>query len=164
MPKYDADLLSSARRLLSRRAGQRGRLPTARIRRSVSTAYYALFHFLIEEAALRLVGTSNDLRRRRRVLARLFSHKGIEDALARVRGATVDLTVVELLRPPASTGVVKSPPFAREIAAAFSDAKAKRHDADYDLNKSLSELDARILIARVRRAIAAWRGAKNRSR
>jgi hypothetical protein len=45
------------------------------------------------------------------------------------------------------------------MAAAFSDAQAKRHDADYDLNEALTELDAQNLIARVEREIAAWRAA-----
>ena len=55
---------------------------------------------------------------------------------------------------------VAPPAFAQAMAKAFRDAQAKRHDADYDLNTRLSEQDAKLLIARVRRAIEAWRGAK----
>lgn len=40
-----------------------------------------------------------------------------------------------------------------------ADAQAKRHDADYDLNKPLSELDALIVHSRVTQAIRQWRGA-----
>jgi len=160
MATYDKELLDAARRLLGRRKGQRGRLPGARIRRSISTSYYALFHFLIEEAAARLVGTHNDLRRRRRVLARTFQHKGINVALSKVGGTIIAPAIGDFFRGPGSgDGALPSPAFAQNIAKAFSDAQAKRHDADYDMNKALSETDARLLSLRVARAIAGWRHA-----
>lgn len=158
MPTYDEELISAARRLTRRKAGQRGKLPSARIRRSISTSYYALFHFLVEEACRSIVGRTNDLRRRRRTLARIFTHAGIKTALDKVRGATVDASVADMMRPGGILGgPVRPPDFARLVAAAFSDAQAKRHDADYDLNKTLTELDARLLASRVRRVIKAWR-------
>lgn len=160
MASYDDELLKAARRLLARRAGQRGRLPGALIRRAISTTYYAIFHFLVEEAALRLVGAGNDLRQRRRTLGRTFTHSGARIALSKVRGRVVDPSVHDLLRPPAvPSGPVVPPAFVQEIAKAFLDAQAKREDADYDLNKLLSEADARLLRQRVRRAIADWRSA-----
>ena len=55
------------------------------------------------------------------------------------------------------------PAFVQNLAKTFTDAQAKRHDADYDLNKSLIEVDARLLQARVGRVIAAWRSAKSNS-
>ena len=144
MPTYDGDLLDVARRLIARHPNQRGKLPAARIRRSVSTCYYALFHFLLHEAGRVLIGSTNDLQRRRRTLARAFSHSGMKTALDKVRGAWVDRSVADLLRPPGiAGGPVAAPDFARELATVFSDAQAKRHDADYDLNVPLSELDAR---------------------
>ena len=155
MAGYDTDLLAAADRLVERRAGQRGKLPAARTRRSVSTAYYALFHFVVEEAARSLVGTQNDLRRRRRVLAHMFNHTGLRTSVDKIRGVTADPSVAELLRPRGvAAGSVTCPAFARDLASAFADAQAKRHDADYDLNKDISEADARLLIARLRRVIA----------
>jgi len=158
MASYDEELLETARRLLSRRSGQRGKLPGARIRRSISTSYYALFHFLLDEVGIRLVGTGNDLRRRRRILARTLSHKGIRTALDKVRGSQIDTSVDDFLQSPGGAPG-PGPMFARNLANAFIDAQAKRHDADYDMNKPLSELDARLLRGRVRRVIAGWRGA-----
>lgn len=157
---FDEELIAAARRLLKRRVGQKGKLPSARVRRSISTAHYALFHFLVEESSRTIVGSHNDLRRRRRTLARAFSHAGLKTALEKVRGRHVDASASELLRPRGiTTGVVTVPTYLRETASAFFDAQSKRHDADYDLNKSASELDARLLIARVRRAASAWRAA-----
>ena len=154
MTTYDQDLLQAARRLIRRRTGQRGKLAAASVRRSISTAYYALFHFLLDEAARELIGTHNDLRRRRRTFARMFSHAGIRTALDKIRTANIDTSVADLLRPRGVvSGPVASPSFARDLAAAFSDAQSKRHDADYDLNKDFSEADARLLISRLRGVI-----------
>jgi hypothetical protein len=113
MASYDDELLEAARRLLMRRAGQRGRLPSARIRRSLSTSYYALFHFLLEEIGARVVGTYNDLRRRRRILSRTVTHRGVKTTLDKVRGARVDASVEDFLRSPAAAaaGPVPPPPF-----------------------------------------------------
>jgi len=51
----------------------------------MSTSYYALFHFILDEAARTLIGTHNDLRPRRRTIARTFSHAGIKTALDKIR-------------------------------------------------------------------------------
>ena len=159
MASYDAELLEAARLLLARPEGLRGKLPGARIRRSISTSYYALFHFLIEEVGRRVVGTHL---RRRRILSRTISHTGAKAALAKVRGAAVDPSVEEFLRSPATaTGPVVPPRFVRELARVFADAQAKRHDADYDMNKPLSEADARLLSARIASVIQAWRDAES---
>ncbi len=69
-------------------------------------------------------------------------------------------SVAELLRPRASsTPQIRAPQFGRDLATAFSDVQSKRLEADYDLNKTVTEADARLLITRVRRVIAAWRAA-----
>jgi hypothetical protein len=160
MARYDEELLSAALRLVRRRSGQRGRLSNARIRRSISTSYYALFHFLLDEGGNRLIGSSNDLLRRKRVFVRTFTRAGIKTALDKVRGTNVDQAVADFLRQPgAAAGPVLCPAFAQVLAKSFADAQAKRHDADYDLNKQLSETDARLLRSRVKRAIDAWRAA-----
>ncbi|HEY1932870.1 MAG TPA: hypothetical protein VGG99_12725 [Acetobacteraceae bacterium] len=158
MATYDHDLLQVAQHLARRRAGQRGKLPSARIRRSISTAYYALFHFVLDEAARTLIGTHNDLRRRRRVVARTFGHGGMRIALEKVRSPVVDGSVADLLRSRGTAaGSVASPDFARNLASAFFDAQSKLYDADYDLNKEFSEADAHVLISRLQRVIADWR-------
>lgn len=107
MATYDEELIRAARRLTARRTGQKGKLPSARVRRSISTSYYALFHFLVEEACLSLVGRTNDLRRRRRALARIFTHAGIKTALEKVRGPNVDSSIADLMRP--GGGVPRAP-------------------------------------------------------
>ena len=154
MPEFDSELLEAARRLLLRRVGQRGKLPAARIRRSLSTTYYALFHFLLDEIGKRVVGTSNTLRVRRRLIGRSVTHKGARVALDKLKGPHIDASVREFFNGPA-------PAYVTDLARAFADAQTKRLDADYDLNKPLSEADARLLRLRVRRVIRNWRGASS---
>jgi hypothetical protein len=164
MATFDDELLKAARRLLHRRTGQRGKLPRARIRRSISTSYYALFHFLLEEASYRVIGSNNNLRRRRRLFGRVLTHAGIKAALDRVKGRSIDTSVAEFLSP---TGILSeplvTPTFVRDLAIAFADAQAKRHDADYDLTKPLSELDAQVIHGRVKRVIRQWRNATSQA-
>lgn len=159
MASHDEELLDASRHLLTRRTGQRGRLAGARVRRSISTTYYALFHFLSDEVTRRTVGAGNDLRIRRRILARTLSHTGLKNALDKVRGARINDSV----RPFFQLGIAgppgAAPFFAQNLARAFLDAQTKRESADYDLNEPLSETDARLLRLRVRRAIRAWRAA-----
>ena len=155
MADYDAELLEAARRLLVRRTGQRGKLPGARVRRSVSTTYYSIFHFLLEEVGKRIVGTGNALRTRRRILVRSVSHKGARAALSKVKGPAIDPSVRDFF------GGATPPLFVIGMAKAFADAQTKRLDADYDLNKPLSAGDARVLRARVRRVIGTWRAANS---
>ena len=156
---YDQELLATARRLLTRGAGQRGRLPGARVRRGVSTTYYALFHFLIEDVTTRIVGSGNDLRVRRRVLGRTITHASLRKALDKVRGSRINESVRPFFQRGIAGPPVAAPVFAQNLARRFIDAHTKRESADYDLNKALSEKDARILQRRVRREIRAWRAA-----
>ena len=127
---------------------------------AASTSYYALFHFLLDEVGARVVGTRNDLRRRRRLLKSSRDAPGHQTTLDKVRGTRIDISVEEFLRPSGvALGPVAPPIFVRNLANSFIDAQAKRHDADYDMNKPLSELDARLLGTRARRVIADWRAA-----
>jgi hypothetical protein len=162
MAKYHQELLRVSRGLLARSTGQRGRLPSARIRRSISTSYYALFHFLLEEASNRLVGSHKELRQRRRIFIRTFSHAGIKAALDKVKGRNIDSTVEDFFRLQTTpAGRIAVPAFIQNLARAFADSQGKRHDADYDLNKALSETDARVLLTRVMIVIRGWQTANS---
>lgn len=164
MPDFPADLLRAARRLLVRRAGQTGPLRSAYIRRSLSTSYYALFHFCLDEAALRIVGASGNLRQRRRIFVRTLSHTGLAGTFGKLRGAAIDKSVEAFFRSPGSPpGPIATPAFVRQFAMTYLDARAKREDADYDLNAPLSEADARQLHRRVGRAMRDWQDANSQA-
>lgn len=157
MSDFSTDLLSAAQQLIERKAGQKGPFRSAFVRRSISTTYYALFHFCLDEATMRLVGTSGDLRQMRRSYARTFTHTGLTVAFGKLRGATIDPTIdVVFRRPGTPPGPIATPAFVQQLATAYLDAKAKREDADYNLNEALSTTDASQVHRRVRRAIEAW--------
>ncbi|MEY2927455.1 MAG: hypothetical protein RL367_1932 [Pseudomonadota bacterium] len=159
MASYDVELSRIALRLGARPKGQRGKLPTARIRRSISTTYYALFHFLLEEIGNKTIGSKNELRFKRRVLARSISHKAIKTTMEKLRGNQINSSVKDFFKNGPDMAPPAVPKFAADLANAFIDAQAKRNDADYDLNKPLSEADAKILWNRVKRVIPQWRAA-----
>jgi uncharacterized protein (UPF0332 family) len=159
MASYDSELLVVADRLLLRRAGQRGKLFQALIRRSISTSYYALFHFLLAESGLLLIGTTSPRLARRRILARSFSHAGIKAALEQVRLSRPGAAVAKYFRSSNSRGSPDVPDFVQDLARTFIDAQLMRHDADYDLNKPLSEADASQLRNDVECVIRDWRAA-----
>ena len=79
------DLLKQAYLLLNKESKH----PTqASLRRSVSTAYYALFHLLIQEACANWSRTDT-----RDYLARAFDHKTMKDSSLRAENAHYDLSV-----------------------------------------------------------------------
>lgn len=159
MASYDAELLDVAGKLVTRRAGQKGKLSRAKVRRSISTSYYALFHFLLDEMAYKVAGSAGRLSKQRRILSRTVTHRGVKTALGKISGQAIDPSICAFLNAPNNT----APRFSRNLARTFADAQAKRHDADYDMNKALSELDARLLHGRVKDAIALWRAARSQT-
>lgn len=156
MASYDEELIKAAIKLLDRKPGQPGRLASARVRRSISTSYYAIFHFLSDEVTRRIVGAGSDLRARRRALARGVTHRGLRTSFDKIRGATIHSSVKGFFAL-GGLSVESAPDFARFMAKAFLDAQTKRESADYDLNEPLSEIDAHLLALRVRREIRRWR-------
>jgi len=157
MASFDRELLEVAATLIARSPGQRGKLSRAKVRRSISTSYYALFHFLLDDLTNKVAGSGSGLSKKRRILARTITHKGVKVTLDKIVGATIDPSVQDFLATPDNI----PPRFARNLARTFADAQAKRHDADYDMNKSLTELDARLLQARVQDVIVKWREANS---
>ena len=94
----------------------------ASLRRAVSTAYYALFHLLVDEAVSKWA-----VERQRSILARTFEHnkmKGIcDEVLKSIKGGGIS---------PAELNVV---------ANNFIQLQQHRHTADYDNSKQWSRTD-----------------------
>jgi uncharacterized protein (UPF0332 family) len=136
---FHRDLLDVARYLLEKNS------PTqATLRRSVSTAYYALFHLLIYESC------SNWGRPEQRTnLARAFEHKQMLTASERQRvkykHAAEDSTEKHLF----------------EIAFSFVQLQQKREFADYDPNVEVSFDQARVAIGQAEAAFSSWEIIRN---
>jgi uncharacterized protein (UPF0332 family) len=115
----------------------------ASIRRSVSTAYYALFHFLAQEAAQGWKGTDA----MRVGLERKFEHtkmKAVSQAVAQDKWSGW------------STPSLKVPSELRFIARTFVILQEARHLADYDNAKEWTPTEARDKVAEVQLAFQNW--------
>jgi uncharacterized protein (UPF0332 family) len=152
MSRLSSDLLKQAKDLASQ---DPNRPKDASIRRAISTAYYALFHFLLDEASGNLVGASQSDKPIRHLLSRCFGHGQMLKACE---------TILGLVKQPKSASVYA--PFARSIqnhsndlqvvAKTFKDLQEHRHRADYDLGQRYTRAQALKSIADVDKAVRAW--------
>jgi hypothetical protein len=152
MARIGRDLIAQAR-MLARHEPRRPKQAT--LRRAVSTAYYGLFHFLIEESTALLCGTGPRDAAFRQLAARAFVH-------AQMRSACEEFTklnakkVKELLRPVWTRLAIGSNPQVKLIARTFIGLQDHRHTADYDLSVSFSRPLALSAVMRVEAAVNAW--------
>lgn len=145
--RYHRDLLAQASHL----AGKEPRRPKqASLRRAVSAAYYALFHFLIDQTSRSLVGTSHQRRNLRYVVARAFSHATMKSASKTFAGGNLPAGLTETL------GGVSVSSELRTIAEVFVTLQTERHRADYDLARPFSRQEVNRLIRNVQHAIDSW--------
>jgi uncharacterized protein (UPF0332 family) len=131
------DLLAQAEHLLRMDDDQPKQ---ASLRRAVSTAYYALFHLLIDEA----VGYWG-VERHRPILARTFDH-------GRMRNLCAE-HVNRFYKTKQPSGGVPL----KEVAEAFFDLQQQRHIADYDNSHFWMKVAAEAWIAKAKTALAQWK-------
>jgi hypothetical protein len=146
------DLLELAQHLARR---ERGRPRQSSLRRSVSTAYYALFHFLVDESTRWLLGASGQTAHMRAVAARAYHHAEMRRACSRFRTAVLD-------RAPwgAPGRMLTIPTEARNLAETFVLTQEERHRADYDAGFRFTRSRALALVQRVHADMSAWRQAR----
>lgn len=120
------ELLATARHLAAVPVPTQGDL-----RRAISTAYYALFHRLIEEATQALVSGGAQ----QQVLARQFSHTEMRN---------VCRLVIKSPTPPAAVPFIPAPLPAdlKSLADTFLELQDLRHGADYDAGRGFIPADA----------------------
>jgi hypothetical protein len=123
----------------------------ANLRRAISSAYYALYHFLVDEACRDLLGAHRDKRRYRDALARGFDHSSMKDACSTFWGGNLPKSIAAIL---ASPFVV--PPDLQHVAATFVRAQEKRHVADYDRAARFQRSDVDAFIREVQSAVARY--------
>src|SRR5260370_13387521 len=119
----------------------------ARLRRAVSTAYYALFHVLISEATLNC--GRPELRSE---LGRVFEHGKMKNASVEKRSSLN----ADFGRNPAPT---EEPGISRHlytVANTFIRVQQKRNDADYDTGKEWNQTDVLTQIDAVSAAFESW--------
>lgn len=139
-----SDLLEQANHLAAR---EPKRPKQASLRRATSTAYYALFHFLVDEATRYLVGGGAQRERLRSHVARSFEHRQMKDAAQKfLRGSHPWALQRDAL-----------PREVFEIANAFVSLQQERHDADYNRERTFYKTEAQALIRVARSTMAEWR-------
>lgn len=98
----------------------------AQLRRAVSTAYYALFHKVLQAAAERFVGLHQQNSGAYNILYRSFDHGYMKKVCDDLQLSTLkDRTKIQLHRSSISQD-------ARDFAGSFPALQEVRHAADYD--------------------------------
>lgn len=134
MARISSDLLAQAR-MLARREPRRPKQAT--LRRSISTAYYALFHFVIEEATALICGAAHADESYRQLAARAFIHAKMKSLCKEFVKPRVQ-DVHELLQPFWAALPILGNAELQNVAQTFIDLQEERHTADYDLSVGLS--------------------------
>lgn len=118
----------------------------AALRRSVSTSYYALFHLLVHDAALRWQGGSLAATTG---LERAFSHGSMKNGSVQFNNMHWEDW----------HGVIQAvPDEIRNVAKAFTKLQQQRHIADYDNYLLWSSTDVRTVLTTAASAFANWEG------
>ena len=138
------DLLQQAKSTLNREP-QRPR--QASLRRAVSTAYYALFHLLVEDGALAMFG-GYDATELRNVVRRAYDHATMKQAAKGFASGQLANIWQPVLSAPS--------PDLELVANAFVELQEARLLADYDPRYRLTRDEARDLVDRAENAIQTW--------
>lgn len=140
------DLLEQAK-FLSRQESGRGRPRQASLRRSVSTAYYALFHLFAAEAASQ--ASPAKPRELRDHIQRALAHDSMRQAASAFRSSNLPDHVDSLVGHPLPQEIVS-------IAKTFVRLQEERHKADYDLTEKFDRLRVQSLINDAEHAFGLW--------
>ncbi len=131
------DLLDDARALAAN--GDAGNRDSSR-RRAISTAYYAVFHLLVDDFVANWPFADQRAR-----LARMFNHQRMRDA---------SFAPKDKERPtPVETQVM-------DVITAFQQLQADRHRADYDIGWRLVETDVANAITLAETTLSKWRAVR----
>ncbi len=150
MRRYSQELLAQARMLADL---DHNRPKQANLRRSVSAAYYAFFHFLIEEVTRLSFGSLRAQAPMRNFAGRAFVHNKMKSVCEDFQKQTPSS---KLLKPWWGRLPIADNADLILVAGTFVDLQQQRHTADYDLDALLSRAEARNAVTSTQQAMAAW--------
>jgi uncharacterized protein (UPF0332 family) len=119
----------------------------ASLRRAISTAYYAMLHLLVQDAAKRLSPAKPSALAP--LIGRAFVHSEMKQACRSIAG---QLTSSLLRLQPQGFS-----PDVLEVAKAFVNLQEERHEADYDLTQIYTRVEVLDLLATAQDAFAVWK-------
>ena len=146
-----ADLLDQAAHLA---ALERGRPKQASLRRAISSAYYSVFHLIVEDASRYLVAGS----RLRPAVARSFEHQAVRAAAEAVGAVSRKPTGAHWFRPHLNDPISPELSF---ICDMFIDLQERRHKADYDTGATFTRLQAGGAVGLARHTQLLWPQQRN---
>jgi uncharacterized protein (UPF0332 family) len=155
MSQLSRDLLEQAASLVTR---EKKKPKQASVRRAISTAYYALFHFMSDKVTGKLVGTTSDMADGRAWLGRGLAHRTMKNTcklFANPNHPDFQALRNQLALPQDADLTV--------IADAFVNLQESRHRADYDLSTPVTRSDAEFAIGKVRWVFARWNQMEGRN-
>jgi uncharacterized protein (UPF0332 family) len=117
------------------------------IRRSISNAYYAVFHAILTEAADTFVGTTKRSSPIYVLCYRSIAHRSLRELCADVRKSTLPKKYSSYVP---TNGLGPNIP---TFASSVMELQEKRHTADYDPTFSAKISDARLTIRTARAAL-----------
>jgi len=126
---------------------ERGRPKQATLRRSISTAYYAVFHLLVANAAIALV--SNKPSGLVAKVSRAFQHGEMKQVCISFRNEHPPESVRALLKAKISKDL-------QFVAATFVVLQELRHKADYDTGIVFARAEASEAVNRAEELFLAW--------
>ncbi len=140
------DLLKQAR-ILARKEPKKPL--QASLRRSVSASYYAIFHLLVDEAtSMMLPGSRRG--NLRGCLARTFRHSSMKNAAAQFASNSGPVRLSPGFDPDSVQQELKN------VAEAFVELQEARHNADYNLAKSITRREALDLVELTEETFRNW--------
>jgi uncharacterized protein (UPF0332 family) len=143
--KFAHDLLVQARFLVTK---EPKKPKQTTLRRAVSTAYYGLFHLLIEEASLRFL-TGQD-KAARVAFQRMFTHTEMKEAAQGFKDSNPKSIFKNLLVNKTVSADL------RLIAQVFVEMQQARHEADYARSKIFSCQSALDFVDQTEIAFKIW--------
>ena len=154
------DLLEQARLLAKK---ERRRPLQASLRRSVSTAYYALSHFLGEESARLLFGSTLADRPFRDFARRAIAHTKLKDVCGEFVKPTPKAAVLKAFWTSATGNdplqIIGDNDF-QPIESVLRSLQELRHEADYNFSKTFNRQQALDSYDKAEAAMKAWRNLK----
>jgi hypothetical protein len=142
-------LLEQADRLVTRHGGRAPR--QADLRRAISSAYYALFHAILTEAADDFAGKTQRHTPRYSLVYRSIDHRSLRSLCEEVRKVTLPAKYTSYLPKGGFGSDLKA------VATAIVDLQEKRHAAEYDPRFRGRTSDAILAVATARTALALFR-------
>lgn len=147
MAILNSDHLLEQAELLLQTKRSNGLVRQADRRRAISTAYYAVFHFILTAAADQFVGKIARRTPRYALVYRAVDHNDVKNLCAAISRERVDERFAKYAP---SNGFGDN---IREFASLMLELREKRHAADYDPSHWVKITDASTAVAAARSAI-----------